>query len=141
MNETIKKFGYPASLVGETDHWVVMIRPKQITMGCLVLAAKSEATSLGAIEIQVASELPEVCAKIENMVRRLWPAEKFNYLALMMVDPYVHFHVIPRYASAVNYDEIRIADPGWPSPPDLKAVADLTSDQITQIADALRQVW
>src|SRR3546814_13935927 len=44
MNETIRKFGYPATLIREYDPWVVLLRPAQLTLGPLVLAAKSEAT-------------------------------------------------------------------------------------------------
>ena len=46
MNETIQRFGYPATLIAEYEHWVVLLRPAQPTLGSLVLAAKGEATSL-----------------------------------------------------------------------------------------------
>ena len=32
MNETIRKFGYPETLVKEYTHWVVLLRPKQPTL-------------------------------------------------------------------------------------------------------------
>ena len=38
---------------------------------------------------------------------------------LMMVDPNVHFHVIPRYAEPRSWNEIAFADAGWPGPPRL----------------------
>ena len=41
INDTIKKFGYPATLVKDYDHWVVLLRPAQVTLGSLVVAAKS----------------------------------------------------------------------------------------------------
>ncbi len=41
MNATIEKFGWPASLVHEFEHWLVLARPAQPTLGSLVLAAKS----------------------------------------------------------------------------------------------------
>lgn len=40
MNATIEKFGYPATLIAEFDHWLVLLRPAQPTLGSLVLAAK-----------------------------------------------------------------------------------------------------
>ena len=49
MNATIRKFGYPASLIGETAHWVVLLRPAQVTLGSLIIAAKSDATGFGAL--------------------------------------------------------------------------------------------
>ena len=45
MNPTIVKFGYPATLVRELDHWLILLRPAQVTLGSLVLAAKSDATT------------------------------------------------------------------------------------------------
>lgn len=33
MNETIARFGYPATLVREFDHWLVLARPAQPTLG------------------------------------------------------------------------------------------------------------
>ena len=47
MNATMAKFGWPATLVTDFDHWVVLARPAQPTLGSLVLAAKSEATAFG----------------------------------------------------------------------------------------------
>ena len=33
-------------------------------------------------------------------MRATFDHQKINYLALMMVDPHVHFHVIPRYSGS-----------------------------------------
>ena len=33
MNATLEKFGWPATLVKEFDHWVVLARPAQPTLG------------------------------------------------------------------------------------------------------------
>ena len=46
-NETMLKFGYPGSLIREYEHWAVMLRPAQVTLGSLVLAARSDATAFG----------------------------------------------------------------------------------------------
>ena len=42
MNPTIEKFGYPTTLIREYEHWLVLLRPEQVTLGSLVLAAKSD---------------------------------------------------------------------------------------------------
>ena len=49
INETMRKFGYPQTLIREYDHWVVLLRPAQVTLGSLILAAKGEATAFGAL--------------------------------------------------------------------------------------------
>ena len=45
--------------------------------------------------------------------------EKINYLMLMMVDPNVHFHVIPRYEGGREWQGREFVDVGWPKVPDL----------------------
>ena len=52
MNATIEKFGWPASLIAEYPHWVVLLRPAQPTLGSLILAAKSDATAFGDLPAQ-----------------------------------------------------------------------------------------
>src|SRR5918998_2367615 len=57
LNPTIRKFGYPGTLVRELEHWVVLLRPAQVTLGSLVLAAKSDATAFGALPAGAFAEL------------------------------------------------------------------------------------
>ncbi len=140
-HQTMLAFGYPQSLVAETDHWSVQLRPQQVTAGCLVLICKEEATSLGAISREAGAELPRLAAAIEQALTAAFGAEKFNYLALMMVDPHVHFHVIPRYGAAVDVAGAAVPDPGWPGAPDLKAAVALTADQMAALLAAIRAVW
>ena len=65
MNETIAKFGHPATLIAEYDHWVVLLRPAQPTLGALVLAAKSDATAFGDLPAEAHAELKIATAAIE----------------------------------------------------------------------------
>ena len=97
LNPTIEKFGYPATLVREYEHWLVLLRPAQPTLGSLVLAAKSDATAYSELPPQAFAEQALAVAAIERSLARFTSYEKINYLMLMMVDPNVHFHVIPRY--------------------------------------------
>ena len=43
-------------------------------------------------------------ADIERALRATFDHQKINYLALMMVDPHVHFHVIPRYSGSREFE-------------------------------------
>ena len=140
-NQTMLKFGYPESTVAESSHWVVLLRPQQVTAGCLVLACKEDATSLGAITKEAGAELPQVAANLEATLSATYGPEKFNYLALMMVDPNVHFHVIPRYSQAVDVAGTEISDPGWPRQPDMNATVSLTDDQMERLLEDLISNW
>lgn len=137
INATIEKFGYPATLVREFEHWLVLVRPAQVTLGSLVLAAKSDATAYRNLPGQAFAEQAEVIAAIENGLSAFCGYERINYLMLMMVDRYVHFHVIPRYPGSREWFGWALADHGWPGPPDLKSATDLSSHRISALRDEL----
>lgn len=118
-HETLTKFGYPGTVLREYSEWVVCIRPKQATLGSLVLIAKSEVVAFPALPDKAFEELPEITDHIEDVLRANFGYDKINYLMLMMVDPHVHFHVIPRYGQDKSFQEMSFTDPGWPGPPEL----------------------
>ena len=120
-NDTMRKFGFPETLVRDYSHWVVLARPAQVTLGSLVLCAKSEAESFGALDPAAFSELAEIISAIEQALKRFCDYERINYLMLMMVDLNVHFHIFPRYQGERSFDATVFADSGWPGPPDLKS--------------------
>src|SRR3954471_4043787 len=125
MNLTIVKFGWPATLLREFEHWLVLLRPAQVTLGSLVLAAKSDATAYRDLPREAFAEQADVVKAIETALTGFCQYERINYLMLMMVDPNVHFHVIPRYSAARTWNGIQFPDEGWPRPPKLDAAAKL----------------
>jgi diadenosine tetraphosphate (Ap4A) HIT family hydrolase len=141
MNQTILRFGHPDTLIAEYAHWVVLLRPEQPTLGSLVLAAKSEATAFSALEPQAFAELATVTWHIESALERAVGYARINYLMLMMVDPNVHFHVLPRYEGSRSYASIEVPDAGWPKMPALAQAVALTPAQIADLADWLKGLW
>ncbi len=137
MNPTIVKFGWPATLVAEFDHWLVLLRPAQPTLGSLVLAAKSDATAYGELTRAAFAEQADAVAAIERALAAFTGFEKINYLMLMMVDPNVHFHVVPRYSETRSWNGIDFPDAGWPGPPQLGAAVALAPGQIETLAGEL----
>jgi diadenosine tetraphosphate (Ap4A) HIT family hydrolase len=137
MNPTIEKFGYPQSLVKEFEHWVVLARPGQVTLGSLVLAAKGDATAYGALPPEAFAEQGEIVAAIERALRAFCQYERINYLMLMMVDPNPHFHVIPRYSGVRSWSGIEFPDAGWPGPPVLGSAVAIAADELRALAAEL----
>ena len=138
MNNTIVKFGYPATLVRDYTHWVLLVRPAQVTAGSLILAAKSDATAYGALPPAAFTEQGVIIAELEQKLRETVKMDKINYLMLMMVDPHVHFHIFPRYRGERSFAGLMLTDHGWPGPPDLKSAVELDSTTIGQAVEALR---
>jgi diadenosine tetraphosphate (Ap4A) HIT family hydrolase len=126
MNATLEKFGYPHTLLKDFRHWSILLRQSQVTLGAVVLCSKHSATSLGALPVEAHTELHVCTAKIETALRVFRPFDKINYIALMMVDPHVHFHVLPRYSAAQDFDGTTFHDPGWPGVPDFKSAPALS---------------
>ena len=137
MNPTIEKFGYPATLIREFQHWLVLLRPAQVTLGSLVLAAKSDATAYSRLPREAFAEQADAVAAIERALAAFTRYERINYLMLMMVDPNVHFHVIPRYPGTREWAGAEFADLGWPGPPQLGTAVALSPEQIEALRDQL----
>jgi diadenosine tetraphosphate (Ap4A) HIT family hydrolase len=138
MNTTMRKFGYPDSLVREFEHWAVLVRPAQVTLGSLVLAAKSDATAYSDLPDVAFAEQAVAVRAIESALREFCDYERINYLMLMMVDREVHFHVIPRYSGTREWEGLAFPDAGWPGPPQLQLVVELDASRITSMRDQLK---
>lgn len=141
MNGTILRFGYPATLVADYDHWVVLLRAAQPTLGSLVLAAKGEATSFGALAPEAFAELGKVAADVEGALAAAVRFERLNYLMLMMVDPHVHFHVVPRYDGEREACGVKVRDSGWPKVPALGETVELEAGQVEALVGYLKGHW
>lgn len=141
MNPTMRKFAYPTGLIAEYAHWVVLIRPQQVTYGSVVIAAKSAGLSLSDLTATEAAELPSVIRDYEGTLSKLTQPEKFNYLALMMVDPNPHFHALPRYSKPIVRDGRSFEDPVFPRPPDLSLLNEVDAAQLELIRRHLAANW
>jgi len=133
-NQTAVRFGYPDTLIREYDHWLVLLREPQATLGSLILCEKSEATGFADISRESFQEMATVVGDIEHALKAAFSYEKINYMMLMMVDPNVHFHVIPRYSETRSACGLSIPDPGWPALPQLGTAQEISPAE----RDALR---
>lgn len=141
MNETIERFGFPATLVRDYSHWVVLLRPAQPTLGSLILAAKGDAKAFSDLDPAAFIEMATVVKDLETALAEAVSYKKINYMMLMMVDPHVHFHVVPRYQGERSAEGLTIADSGWPKLPVLGDAVELDEDQTEALAAWLKGKW
>lgn len=141
INQTAVRFGYPDTLIQEYDHWVVLLREQQITLGSIVMCAKSEAKEFSALPESAYSEMRGVIRDIERVLGKAFEYEKINYLMLMMVDPNVHFHVLPRYSGSRSVGGLTITDHGWPAAPQLGKTRDLNPEERDELCSYIRNFW
>ncbi len=141
ISPTASKFGYPGTCIAETPSWLVLLRPQQVTFCSLVLVCREPVMAFGDVSPQALAALQPVLKNIELLLTDVVRYQKINYLMLMMVDPDVHFHVIPRYDGVREYDGFSLADTGWPGPPRLDQAVQLSSDAQAALVQTLREKW
>ena len=140
-NATAEKFGYPGTLIREYEHWLVLLREAQITLGSLVLVCKDPAVRFSDVSPEAFSELHAVIGAIEEVLTSQYQYDKINYLMLMMVDPDVHYHVIPRYEKPREYSGRPVVDRGWPGPPALGEFVEFSAAEQQALISALQRAW
>ena len=107
-------FNPEKNLIKEFDHWVILVREGQVTLGDCLVILKREIQSFGEMTRSESAELGEVLQWYEKRCRDLYGALKFNYITAMMRDNFVHFHAFPRYSTVVNRYGIDWVDEKWP---------------------------
>ena len=116
---TLRKFDYPQSLIKSYHHWHLLLRPDQPTLGSMVLVCKENVHQYSGISTEAANEQKNIIADIERVLTHRFDCHKVNYLMLMMVDPAVHFHIIPRYEFPTEFCGKEFIDSQWPKAPSL----------------------
>jgi len=133
-----EKFSCSTGEILTTAHWRVVIRPKQVTLGALVLVCKRHARGLGDLQAAEAADLAAAAAALEDRLGAAFQHDKINYLALMMLDPHLHFHVLPRYAQPRTVAGYEFVDSAWGGPPRLD-VDGPPAPVVAAVLAALRQ--
>ncbi|MEM7217751.1 MAG: HIT family protein [Pseudomonadota bacterium] len=141
MHDTMETFGYPATLIKAYEHWCVLLRPAQVTLGALILVAKADVKAFSELPAAAFAEQAQVVQDIERVLAAFSGFQKMNYMMLMMVDPHVHYHVLPRYEGEREFDGLAFADAGWPALPRLDAPTPTTPEQNAAIVAALKALW
>ncbi len=139
MSELAKfqqKFRIPELTIKVYAHWNWSLRPVQSTLGACVISARREEPHFSGMTAAECAELALVVKDVESGLKAAFSYDKINYLMLMMVDPHVHFHVIPRYAATREFAGTTWQDKNWPKPPDILG-AEVTTGQAAAILKIL----
>ncbi len=114
-----EKFQLSELEVFKTAYWICSLRPVQPTLGSLVLSLRRPCGTLGGLRAEEGADFASACNLLEEHLEAAFAPDKLNYLALMMVDHQLHFHVIPRYAESRTFLGVEWSDIEWPTPPDV----------------------
>jgi len=119
----------------------VLLREAQATLGSLILCAKADVTDFSALSREAFFEMGAVVKDIEKALKAAFGYDKINYMMLMMVDPNVHFHVIPRYAEPKSACGLTLPDPGWPALPQLGNAHQVSAEERDALIGHISGYW
>lgn len=108
--EFMKKFRPEELCIKEFKYWIVCARKKQVTLGDTIIALKRETPNMSDMTKEEAAEFVEVTKWYENTCKEKLGAIKFNYIAMMMHDFFIHYHVFPRYDKKINLFDMEWED-------------------------------
>ena len=137
MLEYAGRFSDPKLVIKQGNYWSIVYRESTVTLGNCVLICNRECPNMGELKIEEIAEFPIMCKWFENKIKSLYGAVKFNYLALMMREEFVHFHLIPRYDKDIEKYGIVWKDIGWPSSINLNRI-EIPSEVKEQIIKDLK---
>lgn len=141
MNSTIEKFRHKETLIKDYNKWVILLRPKQITIGSLIIACKEDAESFSAISADSCSEFYLIVKEVEQVLHEVFNFDKINYLALMMEDKHVHFHVLPRYSDSIIFNGVYYKDIDWPKAPNLSKELEFEKEDFNKLRMVLSKYF
>lgn len=139
MENFKSKFRVEELIIVKVGHWNVSLRPEQPTVGSLVLSLERKCPALGMLTMQESIDMCRAISIIEGIYQKTFMPEKINYLALMMVDEQVHFHVVPRYECELVFLDKIYNDRFWPKLHNLEPLSDFDEDKIQVLKNMLRE--
>lgn len=131
------KFRVDELLVHAAQGWALSVRPAQTTLGAMVLSVQSGTQDLAGLSVAEHAGMGAAMGQAETLARDVFGAVRINLLCLMMQDPVVHFHILPRYGAPQDFAGHTWEDVDWPGPPVITGTPTDT-DALILIRDALR---
>lgn len=139
MEKFIEKFRLEELSIINVGSWCVSLRPQQPTIGSMILSLRRPCKTMGELSPKEGMELTDAIQRIEKIFSDSFKPDKINYLALMMVDEHVHFHVIPRYSTSCEFLGKNFEDTDWPYPPQLSNAIDLEETELKELLEYLKE--
>lgn len=114
-----EKFQVNENTIYKTEYWTLSLRPFQATIGSCIISLNRYCEKLSDITCDESTDLQAIVKFTEDALSKAFQYNKINYLMLMMVDPHLHYHVIPRYSEVIKFNGQDWKDIHWPGLPDL----------------------
>jgi diadenosine tetraphosphate (Ap4A) HIT family hydrolase len=134
-------------IIHESALWRVVINPNQEYIGRLYITLKAHRSSLGTITPTEWHEFTQLTAWLESTLTGLFQPTHFNWLCLLndairdQESPHVHWHLIPRYATPILFQEQTFHDQAWPHKYTTNQPRQLNEPTLNALHVALREAF
>jgi|SRR5579885_1923566 len=110
---------YQDGFLKEYPHWILEVSFRQHTLGCYIIFAKERVEKISDLRPEALIDLKTVLLEIQATLFDIpeFRPDRFNYLQLGNGLHNLHFHGIPRYASARTFAGSTWVDTTWGHPP------------------------
>ena len=134
----MEKFKVSELGISEYEHWILAVRGKQVTIGSCVILLKRECARVSELFDAELIEFRSVSEEWETIVSKIFAPDKYNYIAAMMKDPFVHFHAIPRYRNPRTFMGVVFNDNSWPGMISFSQKKQTSNDLLLGVRDAFK---
>ena len=100
----------PTDYVNTWSYWQVIINHNQDYLGKVMLVLVRHETDVTSLTEAEQVEFWQLLTVVRKALSTLFQPDHFNYAFLMNGDRHVHFHVIPRYATAREFADLIFTD-------------------------------
>ncbi len=100
--------------IKDYQYWSLSIDQNQGYLGqCVVWCNRDDALDLAGATSEEVQELLAILKKIIRALKKAFQPDRFNYAFLGNETNHLHAHVIPRYASARQFNGMTFKDELW----------------------------
>jgi diadenosine tetraphosphate (Ap4A) HIT family hydrolase len=93
--------------------WTLALNRNQNLLGKCLVIANRPCDSVLELHPDEWSSLFDHLRQLTAALDTLFAPDAYNHAFLMNIDPQVHLHVIPRYASTRIWEDMQFHDPHW----------------------------
>lgn len=107
---------YKNGFLKEYTHWYLVVSFLQHTPGSFIILARREVEKFSDMTPEELAELIVVMKTMEGALQKTFQPDRFNYLQLGNAYYNLHFHGVPRYATARTFDGKEFVDVNYGRP-------------------------
>jgi len=103
----------PETVIEEQDFWIMAVNRNQDLLGKTMVVLRRDCTEVVDIDLDEWTALRSEVRRLVPALKSLFQPDQLNFAFLMNLDPYVHLHVVPRYAGPRRWRGEDFVDLHW----------------------------